>query len=69
MHRSADRFSLLALLFQQYHPLPEAWRIKFLDKMESSYTEQVTAISGLNNFGAQYVMAMIIMAFLACGIA
>jgi membrane protease YdiL (CAAX protease family) len=31
--------------------------------MESSYTEQVTAIIGLNNFG-QYVMAMIIMAFL-----
>ena len=43
-------------------PISEALKLRF-DKMESNYNQQVEAIIGLNSFG-EYILALIIMAFL-----
>jgi membrane protease YdiL (CAAX protease family) len=43
-------------------PITESLKLKF-DRMESDYNKQVEAIIGLNNAG-EYVLALIIMAFL-----
>lgn len=43
-------------------PISEYWKLKF-DKLESDYNQQVEAILGLNNTG-EYILALIIMAFL-----
>jgi membrane protease YdiL (CAAX protease family) len=48
--------------FNNIIPLPENWKTMFT-KWENSYNDQVTAIIGLNNFG-QYILALVIMAFL-----
>ena len=43
-------------------PVTESMKLKF-DKMEADYNKQVEAIIGLNNAG-EYILALIIMAFL-----
>lgn len=43
-------------------PVSESMKLKF-DKMENDYNKQVEAIIGLNSFG-EYILALIIMAFL-----
>src|SRR5258705_5629586 len=48
--------------FNNIIPLPGSWRTIF-DKWESNYNEQVTAIIGLHNT-AEYILALIVMAFL-----
>jgi uncharacterized protein len=43
-------------------PISESLKLRF-DKMESNYNQQVEVIIGLNSFG-EYILALIIMAFL-----
>jgi uncharacterized protein len=43
-------------------PITQSWKLKF-DKMENDYNNQVQAIIGLNSPG-EYILALIIMAFL-----
>ncbi len=43
-------------------PIPDSWKLRF-DRMENEYNQQVSAIISLKN-GKDYIIALIIMAFL-----